>query len=182
MNDSSLSHFSLPVSLWAAENCKEWTECFRVLIINIWHWDLDGSALEYFVYPCNNSHIFPENQGEIYVWAKTQSESESAEILAFNEMHIFFIKFETFPNLGEYWDDSCFDMLFISLFSFHSFSVLHLRFQSALEPCVPSCCEEEPGDLLCEFEFAGLRWKQSEYSRKCLLHLQYQHNYYNFGK
>lgn len=85
-----------------------------------------------------------------------KSLQSSSQILAFNEMHIFFIEFETFPNLGEYRDDSCFDILFISLFSFHSFSVLHLRIQSVLEPCVPGCCEEELSALVCEFEFAGL--------------------------
>lgn len=54
----------------------------------------------------------------------------SSQILAFNEMHIFFIWFETLPNLRKCQDEPCFDMLFISLFSFHSFSVLHLMFQS----------------------------------------------------
>lgn len=67
----------------------------------------------------------------------TISLQSSAQILAFNEMHIFFIGFELTPDLWRYLDDSCFDLLFISLFSFHLFFVPYLMFQSPLEPCVP---------------------------------------------
>lgn len=31
------------------------------------------------------------------------------------------------PNLGKYWDDPCFDMLVISLFSFHAFSLFSIQ-------------------------------------------------------
>lgn len=66
------------------------------------------------------------------------------QILAFNEMHIFSIRLKASPVWGSAGTPRVLIRSFISLFSFHSFAVLHLRSQSLLEPCVPGRHEQGP--------------------------------------
>lgn len=59
-------------------------------------------------------------------------------------MHIFSIRLKPSQVWGSAGTPHVLKRSFISLFSFHSFAVPHLRSQSLLEPCVPSRHEEEP--------------------------------------